>query len=277
MHPRRILMPALTVAIALASATPAHAGGWDSLTFPRDHYLAGEVAFVSEEFFAGALKGTGSLDAGPYHAYLLPRTRDRGFGMIEPPNVPAGAIDLGLLSVSGPFVADDGYRYGRATLSFVVPDVPTGGYAIGFCDDPCTHSTIGWLAWGTITIVHTRYEAVLLRQLGRARNQASVLGRELRRSDHAIAELRADLARADARWAPPRIAEPAFVGLGPAMDASPGVREASVTPWLVLLAAVLGLGAGAALGRRRRSGSTPLVLDTVPAEIDLRERVDQRS
>jgi hypothetical protein len=68
------------------------------------------------------------------------------FEQIDPPVVPRTAVTLGALTVGNAVRAADGYRYASAALSFTVPDVPSGRYAIGFCDDPCVHSTIGWLA-----------------------------------------------------------------------------------------------------------------------------------
>jgi hypothetical protein len=46
--------------------------------------------------------------------------------------------------------------------------------------------------------------------------------------------------------------------------------ETSVTWWIALLACVLGLGAGVAIGRRRSNGAFALP-DTVPDDLDPRE------
>lgn len=47
-------------------------------------------------------------------------------------------------------------------MTFTVPDVASANYAVSFCNDPCRSSTIGWLGFGRITIVHTALEARLL-------------------------------------------------------------------------------------------------------------------
>lgn len=176
------------VIAVVGSAVPASAGGWDSLQFRRQHYLVGNIATARTEFFAGDLKGSGPLDGRTYHAYLLPRTRT-GFGMIDPPAIPDGAIRLGALDVQGPLMKSDGYPYGIASLTFTVPDVPSGAYPIGFCDDPCTYGTVGWLAWGDITIVHTSLEGRLLATRDRAKAQIGALRRVLRRTEGETAQL----------------------------------------------------------------------------------------
>ena len=177
---------------AFVPATPSNAGGWDSLSFPDDHYLVGEVASGTQLFYAARLRGAGALDGGPYYAYLLPiqARNSMGLGMIDPPDIPSGAIRLGTLGVSGP-IDRPGYKgpYGRATLTFTVPDVPTGRYSIGFCDDPCRHGYVGWLAWAPITIVHSEEEARLLNALDRREGAMRDLRGDLRTAERARGEL----------------------------------------------------------------------------------------
>jgi hypothetical protein len=127
--------------------------------------LAGEV--TTDVFFAG-LEGPARRPA--YYAYLLPqRATQAGFGMIDPPTIPEGSIRLGTLGISAPLEPKryDGV-YARASLTFTVPDVATGDYAIGFCDDPCEHGYVGWLM-GSIRIVHTEQEGELLAARSAAR------------------------------------------------------------------------------------------------------------
>jgi len=193
---RTLSLLVLVGLITLAPASSANAGGRDSLEFPDDRYLVGEVATTTQWFFAGELRGAGPLDGRLYHAYLLPRSGpEEGFGMITPPTIPAGAIDLGTLDIAGP-LERPGYKgpYGRATLTFTVPEVPTGQYSIGFCDDPCEHGYVGWLAWATITIVHTAEEGRLLASLGRMDRQAWKLRSDLRRAERASQDLQDEAA-----------------------------------------------------------------------------------
>jgi hypothetical protein len=262
------------VLFALFAAAPARAGGWDALLFPKHVYIVGEVASVRSQFFAGELEGTGPLDGRTYYAYLLTRSRNELFGMIDAPTIPRGAIRLGAVSVSGPIVAGDGYPYGAASLSFRVPDVPSGTYPIGFCDDPCTHSTIGWLAWGWIRIVHTRFEGTLLERLDRAALETGRLRRDLRRSERTAEEAGAELIRTRAelralRDGAPSAATPMELRPSPVVRVA-AMPETSVTWWIALLACVLGLGAGVAIGRRRSNGAFALP-DTVPDDLDPRE------
>lgn len=266
MRSRRALPP-IVVAVLVALAVPGRAGGWDSLTFPERQYVVGEVASARGQFFAGELEGAGPLDGRAYHAYLLTGSRNALFAMIDAPTIPPDAIDLGVVDVSEPIVAGDGYPYGVASLTFTVPDVPSGTYAIGFCDDPCIHSSIGWLATGRIRIVHTRYEGTILRRLDRRAIQISRLEVELRRAERAAE--RAGAPRP--RFSPPiPLREPAPAPASSIVRVESPPEGASVTWWVAVLSCVLGLGAGVALGRRR-SDRALAVPDTVPDDLDARE------
>lgn len=270
---RTLLIVAVTALVPFVPASPSLAGGWDTLSFPRDHYLVGEVASTTQRFYAGKLRGAGDLDGGPYYAYLLPLDAENaiGLGMIEPPNVPEGAIRLGFLEVSGPFdPPHDRGRYGRASLTFTVPDVPTGRYSIGFCDIPCRHGYIGWLAWADITIVHTEAEGRMLAAIDRRGMQIRRVRSELRRAegiqekqerriDALGSELRErtmDLRATDARMAD--------------VEPRPPTERPSIAGWEVWLLA-MALVLSAALVRRRRR-SRVLVPDTVPEELVERDR-----
>jgi hypothetical protein len=265
---RRTLSLVLLVGlITLAPASSANAGGWDSLVFPDDHYVVGEVATTTQWFFAGELRGAGPLDGRLYHAYLLPRSAtDGGFGMITPPTIPAGAIDLGTLDIAA-LLERPGYKgpFGRATLTFTVPEVPTGQYSIGFCDDPCEHGYVGWLAWATITIVHTEEEGRLLASLGRMDRQTWKLRSDLRRVERASKDLQDEAAALgedvrertlSARAAGTRIAALEAVDT-PARESRP-----LIPGWAAgMLAAAL--IAAAVIVRRRRS-DVFVVPNTVP-------------
>jgi hypothetical protein len=234
----------------------------------------GEVASVRSQFFAGELEGSGPLDGRTYHAYLLPQSRDELFGMIDAPTVPSGAIRLGPVDVSGPIVAADGYPYAVASLSFAVPDVPSGTYAIGFCDDPCTYSTIGWLAWGRIRIVHTRYEGTLLRRLDRDVMQDYRRRIDLRRAERAAEEMREELGQVrdelrSLRQGSIEATTPTELRPTTAVVRHAAAGESSVTWWIALLGCALGLAAGVAIGRRRAPAI--VVPDTVPDDLVERE------
>lgn len=265
----RRAVPAIILLVVSIPAAPAAAGGWDSLTFPKRHYVVGEVASARTAFFAGALEGSGNLSGGPYHAYLLPETRNEGGGMIDPPTIPPDAIELGTLEISSPYHEPRVGRYARASLSFVVPDVPTGFYAISFCDDPCVHSSVRWLGLGLISIVHTSYEAVLLDRVAHERTVADRLEVVLRRSERKAEDLRARLDALVQRLRDERAEATTpieIAGIRPVLRTAL-VDGPSVTWWIALLALVSGLGAGVAIARRRPEPAF-VVPDTVPEELE---------
>lgn len=247
---RMFVVSMLATAITCLSFVPSHAGGWDSLTFPRDHYLVGQVADVRDEFFAGDLDGTGDVTAGPYFAYLLPK-RGPSFATIEPPTIPTGSISLGALRIDEPTVRD-GWRYAIGSLTFTVPDVPSGRYTIAFCDDPCVHSTVGFLAFGWITIVHTSYEASLIARIERQRTIRWTLKNERRHVIRASNALRVTLGRTQASLSAARhaVAPPAEEPIPASVPTRPE-SEASALRWPAL-AAAFGIAVGVVLGRRPR-------------------------
>lgn len=256
---------ALGSLIAFVPATASSAGGWDSLRFPNDHYLIGEVASTTQLFYAADLRGAGELDAGPYYAYLLTlgAKSSMGLGMIDPPNIPAGAIRLGTVDVSGP-IHRPGYKgpYGRATLTFPVPEVPTGRYSIGFCDDPCRHGSIGWMAWASITIVHTEAEGRMLAALDDRSKQMMRLRDELRRADGVQERLESSIASLGARLRESTIAlQVAGTRLASARPATTSGAPL-ITWWEVVLLAVALVTA--AIVVRRRRGPPVRIPDTVP-------------
>lgn len=260
----------LTSLLVVVPATAATAGGWDSLHFPDDHYLVGEVAGTTQLFYAARLRGMGELDGGPFYAYLLPlgKKNSMGLGMIDPPNIPRGAIRLGAIDVSGPFHRP-GYRgpYGRASLRFTVPDVPTGRYSIGFCDDPCRHGYIGWMAWASITIVHTEVEARLLAALDKRSNQIRHVRADLRKAEAVGAKLETRMASLGADLRERMMSLRALGARLSATRAEPPSSRPLVTWWQVALFTVA-LVTAAILVRRRR----PDVIVPVTVPDDLIER-----
>lgn len=272
---RSLLLAVLVTLIGLVPVPSAHAGGWDSLGFTHDHYLVGEVAATTQWFFAGK-RGAGPIDGRAYHAYLLPRrVTQGGSGMITPPTIPAGAIDVGTLQISGPFERPR-YKgpYARATLTFTVPDVPTGGYAIGFCDVPCEHSYVGWLAWATITIAHTEEEGRLLASLGRMDRQVWRLRGDLRRTKRDSEELRGRVQSLGAELRERTLkarATGARIAALEALRTAPSETRPVIPGWAGgMLAAAL---VAAAIVIRRRRADSLVVPDTVPDDLVERDRV----
>jgi hypothetical protein len=259
---------AMTSLLVIAPGTAATAGGWDSLHFPEDQYLVGEVADTTQLFYAARLRGMGELDGGPYYAYLLPlgKKNSMGLGMIDPPDIPRGAIRLGAIDVSAPFHRP-GYRgpYGRASLTFTVPDVPTGRYSIGFCDDPCRHGYIGWMAWASITIVHTEVEGRLFAALDRRSDQIRHVRADLRKADAVGAKLEARIASMGADLRERTMTLRAVGTRLAAAKAEPPSSQPLVT-WRQVALFTFALVSAAILVRRRRRPDVD-VPDTVPDDL----------
>lgn len=233
----------------LVPAGQASAGGWDSLSPRRDHYLIGETAVVAGQFAANHLKGSGRIQDGPYYGYLMVGSKD--FGMIDPPVIPPLAIRLGAISFSEPVVRDGDWLYSVGRLSFTVPDVPSGDYAIGICNEPCTEGTVGWLGFGRVRIVHTALEGELMQQLGDLRSgyrslkyRGSKAERETTKRLEAAKETKAAL-----------LAKIADLSAGSLpVPAKPADARPLVAGWAVVLlaAALLVLAAGLIVASRRR-------------------------
>jgi hypothetical protein len=170
-------------------APAASAGGWDSLEPQHDHYLPGQTAVLRGAFAVNRLKGTGRIDDGPYYAYLL--AGSSLYGMIDPPRIPNGAIRLGVVRFGPVTEGDAGYRYSKGSVTFTVPDVASANYAVSFCNDPCRSSTIGWLGFGRITIVHTALEAQLLDARDSLKSKLRAAWFHLRRNEKQVDALNA--------------------------------------------------------------------------------------
>jgi hypothetical protein len=269
--PGRYLLALMLVALCLAVPAPASAGGWDSLEFPKDHYLVGGPASTTGSFYVGELEGAGPIDGRAYYAYLLPRKATQsGFGMIDPPEIPEGAIRLGTLEITGPIKIERYVGpYARGSLEFTIPHVPTGDYAIGFCDDPCVHGTVGWLAWGRIRIVHTEAEGRFLSQLDRQEIRSYRMRSDLRQATRRLEDLTTEID--DVR---------AMLHLERADATTPSERTLTVQAkddgrgamWLIagfIVGLVVGAAAGVATARRRRAPAY-VVPDTIPEDLDMR-------
>jgi hypothetical protein len=270
----RAALAGIVVAVSLWPAGAASGGGWDSLEFPRDHYLVGEVATADEMFYAAELEGAGPIDGRAYYAYLLPLSAtEDGFGMIDAPTIPEGSIRLGVLETSAPvYVARYDGLYAHASLTFAVPDVPTGDYAIGFCDDPCEHGYVGWLSFARIRIVHTEAEGQLLAELDRLHLEAARTVLDLRHAERDLEGLQAELAdvRRDLRLERVGAITPSerIVTVSAAEPVEPGSGPAW---WLVLAGTVVAFGAGLVLGVRRRRIAV-VIPDPVPEDLETLER-----
>ncbi len=173
--PRKVLVTiaAVTLVVVLTPDVVRAGGSW--IEFANDRVLVGTTVTGVAHFGEGQ---QAPVTAGPWFATLDP-------GSGETP------IDL------GPVAIDESNLYGwKATVTFTVPDVPTGRHWIHVSN--AQGEGVGDLGGGVIFIAHTSLEARLWRQTRQARNQLQGSERAIDRAQQAEAQLRADLADRDA-------------------------------------------------------------------------------
>lgn len=270
--------PALIASIlVLATPTPARAGGaW--LEPDRRIYVPAEIATIRGTFSKVA-GNEGRPADGPWFAYLLPEER-----WIHNDRIPPVAIPLGELRVLG---ASDGPG-ATAVVSFQVPDLPTAWYHVGYCNHPCTLNGMGDLIGSKrFVIAPTRLEGaafIWIDRLQRVRSSASerVAGwRErfaaLERANEGLERIHAEQARSLVSVQSRILGLQAELELTSAAAAADRTLkpEASATWWIALITTLLGVTAGLALGRRRRTAPTLVVPDTVPDDLIEREHASR--
>lgn len=242
---RSLTLAVVAMAIALIPTGHVSAGG--SLLYPdRDVYEPGDVSRVHGSFGSGSLEGT--LADGPFVAYLLPQN-----AWIEETRMPEAAIRLGELRI----VRDESYGK-RASVTFTVPDVPTGWYSVGYCNEPCTIDGIGDLIGSQGFVIaptrregryivevdrlEARVDSVRQRVVARTRAERKELERalqaraaELADAQARVAELQADLARLRAREGDRPIVPGWAVGvLVVAIIAAVFIVRRARRPWVVV-------------------------------------------
>lgn len=259
MRIRRALLASLAVMAVLAPAVPARAGG--SWLEPDHHaYAVGDPATFRGRFdLSGAYEGR--LADGPYVAYLLPENR-----WLAPGRVPTSAIRLGEIRI----VTSEGSYPTRATVTFEVPEVPTGWYRVGYCNDPCTVDGIGDLIGSDrFVVAPTRSEGRTLARIERLETRIAVVRErvatrargEIERLENRLAH-RTDLL-AISRG---RLSE---LGAPEVIPQETPIRQPSVTWWIAVLACGIGLVFGLAIGRRRVRPEI-VVPDTIPDDLEQR-------
>jgi hypothetical protein len=180
---RRFLGGALAVSLLLVTPTNATANGGSYLEFDQTHYLPGDpgvaISYVSVPRTKAAL-----FDRGPFYLFAVPE------GMLrEGRPIPVGATRLGMFTIHDE--KDDSYEL-RA--EFTAPQLASGSYFMGFCNDPCTIAGFREPLYGSISIVATRREGELLTQNETLRGKLFGVRREARRAERRLKRVQGELA-----------------------------------------------------------------------------------
>ena len=219
--------------------------------------------------FRGSFSMSGSyegrLSDGPYIAYLAPI----GIYTLEHPR----ALRLGEIQM----VRSE--RWGMvASITFAVPEVPTGLYHLIYCNEPCTVNGIGDLMGGDAFYVAPTYrEAALLARVDRlswrlaeARQNTRQERRTAETFDHRLDAQRHELAEAEVRVATLE-AQLAEVRASAANADAP---RTPLVPGSALIAAAVLVAVGSVMAAtivRRRRMPEFVVPDTIPDDIETRE------
>jgi hypothetical protein len=139
------------VVAGVLTAGPAAAGGstWE---FPDPEVAPGETVFAWVQVAWDHNPSLGTPADGPWLAWIQPLDAQQAAN--PRPDGLGGAIFVGEIMVSDEPYDAGGIRFGphHATISFVLPDVPSGEYELVHCNDPCTKS-LGDVTWGSFRVV----------------------------------------------------------------------------------------------------------------------------
>jgi len=184
---RRIALVTLFAMLSIAGgAGAATAGGavfgivdadGDRVVRGEEFVQPGEVV-TAHTSFSPHIAGLGGIDDGPYVLYLVPGSR-----FVSPGSLPPKAIALGQLEIVRG-------RFGTvARISFTVPTVPTGEYAMSLCNEPCTVDGLGDIVGGWLGIAQTTKEGRLIARLDDVKRERAALNHALSEADARAREL----------------------------------------------------------------------------------------
>ncbi|HXF71339.1 MAG TPA: hypothetical protein VNO79_01845 [Actinomycetota bacterium] len=241
---RRLALALLVASVVTPAPGPAAAKG-EPFSFHARWYEPGEVAVGRLRFDARSNEAPDRRHA-PFYAYLIPM--DRREWWIDPPRVPREAIRVGTVRFRP--ARDRDTRFDRvAVVRFTVPDLPSGFYALDYCNDPCRDSMVG-IARGRTVIARTPTEAALLFRTRRLEWRLEAAERQIRQGGRRLEVLRsrseALAASAAERAEAIQALRRETSALRRRLDEAERDRGAPWLPWLLL---PLAFGAGAALGR----------------------------
>ena len=150
---RRLLAVALACGLLLVTPTSAAANGGSYIVFDQTHYVPGDAGLVTTSVSVPRKKA-GLFDRGPFYLFAVPE------GMLrEGDPIPDAAIRLATFSIQ----KQNGSTY-ELRAEFIAPQLESGFYFMGLCNDPCTLAGFGEPLIGSVSIVATRREGELLTQ-----------------------------------------------------------------------------------------------------------------
>jgi hypothetical protein len=171
----------LWVGLAVGAPTAAADGG-AYIDLNRTHYLPGETA-VAKTYVTVPRGKLELLQRGPFHTYLVTgRTWPQ-----EGRPIPQDAIRVGTFAVEH----DRGTTF-EFTAHLSIPDVPGALYGLAVCNDPCTVSGFREPITGTVSIVQTPREAILLDERQHLEVRMANLRGELRKREKELEALQAE-------------------------------------------------------------------------------------
>jgi hypothetical protein len=267
---RTAMMLTVATVSLLAPTTSVQAGGWTSLQPERRDYLPGERAELAARFSSRIDYG-GSVEQGPYVAWLLDGA---SYGIIDPPRIPNGAIRLGILQLAQPSPARQ-WLDASAHISFTVPNVPSGDYGVGICNEPCTQSGVGDLNGGLIRIVHTPLEGQLMSRVDSLETEARKARYQLRKSNRNLEEVQSALrASTSGHQAMTERVSGLQMQLRAAQARPITISRPLLPGWALI--ALAGLVLGLVFRRRRRRVGPRAPIETPRGELPRKETVLQR-
>lgn len=196
---------------------------------------------------------------GPFYAWL-----SHGDDYLDDTRLPADAIRLAPFDIE--WTSSNG---APVRAHFTVPTVPSGGYSVMVCNDPCTLSGFGEFVQGWVTIVQTADEARWFRLADERKWKAHDFKKQVNRLRRDVVGLETELAAAGAELREQTLRARAAESREQVTAASSEPRPL-VSGWAIVLLAA-SIVAAAFVVRRKREPKF-VVPDTVPDDLVERDR-----
>jgi hypothetical protein len=234
----------MLIGATLGGPSVAWADGGAYVDLDRTHYLPGQTAHAEGYVYVPRAKQH-LFERGPFYLYV---TQERA-PLIEGRPVPERAVRVGTVSID----RERGTEF-ELSATFVVPQLDGESYALAVCNEPCTISGFRESLTGTISIIATAREGELLNQVDLLKRQAWHLRRQVRTSERADEELRAQLGLAEVGRSELAIRVRELEAA--AARATPSGRRRSVPTWVALTLAggLFSLALALVVRRGRRLG-----------------------